>query len=73
MIVSRLKEELIKIAGANVLADNDLEKAKMAKAINYFAVQMQMAISDIEHEDSCDQMKTSMSNICDWTAEILAK
>ena len=71
--MSDLKDELIKIAGANVLADNDLEKAKLTKSMNYFANQIQMAISDIDHEDSNDQMKTSFSNICDWTAEILAK
>ena len=71
--MSNLKDELIKIAGLNVLGDNDLDKAKLVKAMNYFAVQMQIAISDIEHEDSCDQMKTSLSNICDWTAEIISK
>mgnify|MGYP007087006938 CR=1 FL=1 len=71
--MSDLRDELIKIAGVNVLADNDLEKAKMAKAMNYFAMQTRLAIGDIEDGDIRKITMLSFENVCDWTAEMLSK
>ena len=71
--MSKLKYELIKIAGANALASNDQDIAKMSKAINYFALQVRIAISDIEDAETRESTINSFNEVCDWTAEILQK
>jgi hypothetical protein len=71
--MSNLRDELIKIAGVNVLADNDLEKAKMVKTMNYFVTQTRLAIGDIEDGDIRKMTMLSFENVCDWTAEMLSK
>ena len=71
--MGKLKDELIKIAGANAIGFDNEDVLKLAKAINYIELQVRISLSDIDDQETKDMLISAFSSICDNTAEILVK
>ena len=71
--MSKLIDEVRLIAGSNAIGCENDDIAKLSRAINYLHLQIRMAANDIEDEGEKDAMLTRISNVFDYTAEILTK
>lgn len=71
--MSELKDELIKIAGANAIGFDNEDVLKLAKAINYIELQVRISLNDVDDQDTKDMLISAFASICDNTAEILVK
>lgn len=71
--MSKLIDEVKMIAGSNAIGCNNDDIAKLSKVINYLHLQIRIATNDIENEDEKDAMLARISDVFDYTAEILTK